>query len=97
VKKTLFLVVTTTIVAWVALFFIASMRYAVALVDPPLPSPDYGLQTLIAYVGVALSGVAGVVTVIVAVRRQQGRDRGCAVVLMIAAAAAVSALTFPRS
>jgi len=35
--------------AW--LLFVASMRYAVALVYPPLPVPDYGVQASIAYIG----------------------------------------------
>ncbi|UNK45467.1 hypothetical protein [Arthrobacter sulfonylureivorans] len=34
-----------------ALLFLASMRYSVAPVDPPLPVPDYELQAIIAYAG----------------------------------------------
>ncbi|GAA1856944.1 hypothetical protein GCM10009715_00700 [Paeniglutamicibacter psychrophenolicus] len=89
--------VTAIVVA--VLLFIASMRYSIALVDPPLPVPDYAMEALIAYLGCGLAVAAGITTGVVAGKRQQGRGltvaTGSAILLGIGALAAVAALTIP--
>ncbi|RAX45343.1 hypothetical protein DQ353_21150 [Arthrobacter sp. AQ5-05] len=81
------------------LLFIASMRYSIALVDPPLPAPDDAGQALIAYLGCVLAVAAGIATGVVAGKRQQGGGRtvaaGSAAILGIGTLAAVAALTLP--
>ena len=88
-----------TAIAVAVIIFIASMRYCIALVDPPLPVPDYPRQALIAYLGCFLAVVAGITTGVVGGKRQHGRNRkvgtGSAIILGFGALAAIAALTVP--
>ena len=78
-----------TAIVVAVLLLIASMRYSIALVDPPLPVPDYAMQALIAYLGCGLAVATGITTGVVAAKRQQGSGRsvaaGSAILLGIAA------------
>jgi hypothetical protein len=71
-----------------ALLMVASYRFAVALVQPPLPVPDYGIQAVVAYVTAGCVAVGGVVVGLLANRQQVSRGR--TVALGVGALAAVS-------
>jgi len=93
--------ILTAAVGGAVLLFVASMRYAMAPVDPPRPSPDYGLQALISYAGIATVIVVCATSAILANRQEHGRGRvvgwGCVIALLLTAVAAICALTIPSS
>lgn len=85
------------------LYYVASIRFPIhpVISFPPEPVRDYDLQALIAYIGIAAVWVVGVITAIVTWRSQTRQRRlvarGCVAVALIAATAAVCALTIPAS
>lgn len=91
--------VTITFVVVAGLCVVASMRFAVPPVYPPLPTPDYRLQAGIALTGAALAVVIGAVAVVAAVRAAARRARivvtSAASVFVVGVAAAIAALTIP--
>ena len=55
------------------LLFLASYRFAIALVDPPLPVPDHGVQAAVAYVTAGCVAAGGVVVGLRADRQDSSR------------------------
>jgi hypothetical protein len=95
----LFTAVVVTAAITAALLVLATMRYPVALVDPPLPVPDYGLQAIIAYSGCLLAVAALVVTGFVVSKDVERRGSivmiCCSVIVGVGVLAAAAALILP--
>lgn len=70
------------------LMLVASYRFAIALVEPPLPVPDYGVQAAVGYVAAGCVAVGGVIVGLLASRQRTSRGR--TVALGIGALAAVA-------
>jgi hypothetical protein len=70
------------------LLMVASYRFTIALVQPPLPVPDYGIQAVVAYVTAGCVAVGGVIVGLLANR--QSASRGRTVGLGVGALAAVA-------
>ena len=89
--------IAVTVVVAALLLFLASMRYPIALVDPPLPVPDYTLQAGIAFTGCALAVAACVATGLVAGKTTRRRGHpvvvGSTVIVGIGVIATIAALT----
>jgi hypothetical protein len=71
-----------------ALLLVASYRFAIALVEPPLPVPDYGIQAAVAYITAGCIAAGGVVVALLVNR--QGTAHGRTVGLGVGALAAVA-------
>ncbi|MET0933469.1 MAG: hypothetical protein ABWX56_07135 [Mycetocola sp.] len=61
------------------LLTVASYRFAIALVEPPLPVPEYGIQAAVAYVTAGCVVAGGVVVGLRANRQNTSRGRTVAV------------------
>ena len=92
-------VIVCSVLVIAVLVAVASFRYYSALVDPPLPQPDYALQALISFIGCGLVLLAGGITGVVADKQPAERKRvvitGCLTIMGIGVLTTVAALTIP--
>ncbi|WP_102158446.1 hypothetical protein [Zhihengliuella halotolerans] len=77
----------------------ASFRYAIAVVYPARPTPDYGMQEGIAYAGAVPILVVLVVAGVLGDRRPEQRGRivvrGARVMILLGLLASIAAHTLP--
>lgn len=93
------LITVITVVALVILGFVATFRFAMPLVDPPPPTPDYTVQAVIAAVFMIAILVAAVCAGLYAARRESDRGRILAwtAILLMAGTVIGSILAFTLS
>lgn len=94
-------VIVCSAVVIAALVYVAAFRYALPLVYPAPPEPDYMLQAFIAWIGCAGVALVGGITGVAAHKQPTQRKRsvrnGCMVMMGIGILAAVAALTIPSA
>ena len=93
------LIAATTAVSLVALGVVMTYRFATPLVDPAPPTPDYGVQVLVAGVTMVAAVVGGVGSNLYATKREpaRGRDVGWTAAAMLAGTVLGAVLAFVLS
>lgn len=83
----------------VALGVVMTYRFAIPLVDPAPPTPDYGVQTLVAGVTMAAAVAGGLGAAVYATKREAARGRivGWTAAAMLAGTAVGAVLAFVLS
>lgn len=70
-----FLITAMTVVSVAVLAFVMTYRFAIPLVDPAPPVPDYGLRALIAGITMAAAVAGGIGAGVYASTRERDRRR----------------------
>ncbi len=69
------LIAAMTAVSLIALGLVMTYRFATPLVDPAPPTPDYGVQALVAGVTMAATAAGGLGAGVYATKREAARGR----------------------
>lgn len=88
-----------TAVSLVVLGVVMTFRFAIPLVDPPPPAPDYGVQALVAGVAMATAVASGLGAGVYATKREavRGRIVGWTAAAMLAGTVVGTVLAFALS
>lgn len=74
--RTVWLILSAVVLLCVlALIYVGTFRFSSPLIDPAPPTPDYGVQAVVATISVVATLVAGLGAAIYASRRPQLRGR----------------------